>query len=70
LSKKKEELLKYGIYFDDDYDYLQHIRDSKEVSNIEWDYCERIYAPDVPKPNHEKDAANVTKEDLKVRLSW
>lgn len=26
-QKTQEELLKYGIYFDDDYNYLQHLRD-------------------------------------------
>jgi protein LTV1 len=51
-AKKKEELKKFGIYFDDDYDYLQHLKDSKEVSNIEWDVCERIYASDI-KPKAE-----------------
>lgn len=27
-----EERHKYGIYFDDDYDYMQHLRDVREVS--------------------------------------
>ena len=39
--------MEYGIYFDDDYDYLQHLKDSEEVSNIEWDIRERLYAPKV-----------------------
>ncbi|RXG61954.1 Protein LTV1-like protein [Armadillidium vulgare] len=34
----KEELLKYGIYFDDDYDYLQHLRGARD--GIDWDNCE------------------------------
>lgn len=31
----KEELIKYGIYFDDDYNYLQHLRDVNKT-NVEW----------------------------------
>ncbi|XP_059620574.1 uncharacterized protein LOC132264394 [Phlebotomus argentipes] len=30
-EKRKEEQTKYGIYFDDDYDYLQHLRPRSEV---------------------------------------
>lgn len=44
-KNQKEQQLEYGIYFDDDYDYMQHIKSSEEVSNIEWDFKERIYAP-------------------------
>ncbi|XP_022125877.2 protein LTV1 homolog [Pieris rapae] len=34
LSKEqqKEEQRKYGIYFDDDYNYLQHLKDTKQVT--------------------------------------
>ncbi|CAH4023828.1 unnamed protein product [Pieris brassicae] len=34
LSKdqQKEEQRKYGIYFDDDYNYLQHLKDTKQVT--------------------------------------
>lgn len=34
-DKKKNEREKYGIYFDDDYDYLQHLRGVREAVN--WD---------------------------------
>lgn len=27
--------MKYGIYFDDDYNYLQHLRDV-DTNNVEW----------------------------------
>lgn len=69
FATRKEEQMKYGIYFDDKYDYLQHLRDSREVSNIEWDYCERIYAP-APLPRSSENGATssivLTKDDLKV----
>jgi hypothetical protein len=25
-DKKKDERMKYGIYYDDDYDYMQHLK--------------------------------------------
>lgn len=34
-EKKKEELTKYGIYFDDEYDYLQHLKDTNEGYDLE-----------------------------------
>uniref|UniRef100_A0A1B6E8N2 Protein LTV1 homolog n=1 Tax=Clastoptera arizonana TaxID=38151 RepID=A0A1B6E8N2_9HEMI len=39
-SKRKEEQLKYGIYFDDDYDYLQHLRDPNVVAV--WEQSESL----------------------------
>lgn len=38
-EKRKKELQKYGIYFDDDYDYLQHLRDVNKLS-VEWERVE------------------------------
>lgn len=38
-EKRKEEQQKYGIYFDDDYDYLQHLRDVNTLS-VEWERVE------------------------------
>lgn len=35
-SKRKEEQIKYGIYFDDDYDYLQHLKDVNTLT-AEWE---------------------------------
>jgi protein LTV1 len=64
-NKRKEEQIKYGIYFDDDYDYLQHLKDSREPSNIEWDICERIYAPTVMAENTRSAEAS---KDVKIRL--
>lgn len=51
LDKKKrlEEQHKYGIYFDDDYDYLQHLRDTS--TKMEWEKVERIPAANPPKIN-------------------
>lgn len=35
-EKRKEEQQKYGIYFDDDYNYLQHLRDVNTLS-VDWE---------------------------------
>nr|SVE74273.1 EOG090X08PQ [Daphnia barbata] len=37
-SQQKEELAKLGIFFDDDYNYLQHLRDVKQT--VEWELAE------------------------------
>lgn len=41
MAKRKEEQKKYGIYFDDDYDYLQHLRDVNCVT-VDWEPVERL----------------------------
>lgn len=35
-DKRKEEQRKYGIYFDDDYDYLKHLKDVNSLT-AEWE---------------------------------
>ncbi|XP_063989879.1 protein LTV1 homolog [Diachasmimorpha longicaudata] len=37
--KRKEEQEKYGIFFDDDYDYLQHLKDVSKLP-VEWSLVE------------------------------
>lgn len=39
-SKRKEEQKKYGIFFDDDYDYLQHLRDVSRTT-CDWEPVEQ-----------------------------
>ncbi|KAK2141617.1 hypothetical protein LSH36_1068g00008 [Paralvinella palmiformis] len=34
-ESKKEDLHKYGVFFDDDYDYMQHLRDVNELYDVE-----------------------------------
>ncbi|XP_026750431.2 protein LTV1 homolog [Galleria mellonella] len=33
-EQRREEQIKYGIYFDDDYNYLQHLKDTSEVTMV------------------------------------
>lgn len=58
LDKKKrvEEQQKYGIYFDDDYDYLQHLKDVNTL-DVEW-----VHADPINISKEEK------KEDYKLNL--
>lgn len=37
-EKRKTEQRKYGIYFDDEYDYLQHLRTKEEHNDVHWEY--------------------------------
>lgn len=32
---RQDEQRKFGVFFDDDYDYMQHLRDVSELSNVE-----------------------------------
>lgn len=41
-KKQIEEQQKYGIYFDDDYNYLQHLRETN--NQMEWEKVEKITA--------------------------
>lgn len=49
----KAEQEKYGIYFDDDYDYLQHLRGVREA--VEWD-------------NLDLEVYTIRNEDTKVNI--
>ncbi|KAH8250521.1 hypothetical protein KR032_008127, partial [Drosophila birchii] len=37
-AKRQEELKKFGIHFDDDYDYMQHLK--KRENDVVWEYME------------------------------
>lgn len=48
--ESKEELKKYGIFFDDDYNYLQHLREPVG-EDVVWEYVEN---PNQPKTKAER----------------
>ncbi|XP_014479763.1 PREDICTED: protein LTV1 homolog [Dinoponera quadriceps] len=54
-EKRKEEQQKFGIYYDDDYDYLQHLRDVKSLS-VEW---QRVENTNVSKNSDDKDIPKI-----------
>jgi len=37
-TKRKEEERKFGIFYDDDYDYLQHLRERDQGDAVHWEY--------------------------------
>ncbi|GBP67422.1 Protein LTV1 homolog [Eumeta japonica] len=51
-EQRKEEQRKYGVYFDDEYNYLQHLKDTKEVTLLL-----------VPKNTHKKKVKPVKVEE-------
>ncbi|XP_076296798.1 LTV1 ribosome biogenesis factor isoform X2 [Lasioglossum baleicum] len=59
-NKRKEEQQKYGIYFDDDYDYLQHLKDANLLTT-EW---ERIDCTSGSKKNEKSES----KDEPKINL--
>lgn len=61
MAKRKKEQQKFGVFFDDDYDYLQHLREP-EVENVEWE----LVAGTVKKPIEEE---NVKKPSIKLPSS-
>ena len=36
-ADRKQEQQKYGIFYDDDYDYMQHLKDVDELNEVEAD---------------------------------
>ncbi|XP_076655731.1 LTV1 ribosome biogenesis factor [Halictus rubicundus] len=59
-TKRKEEQQKYGIYFDDDYDYLQHLKDANSLTT-EW---ERVDCTNGPKKNEKPESKDAPKINL------
>lgn len=53
-----EEEQKFGIYFDDDYNYLQHLRDANK-DDVEW-----VETPSNLKVNHSKNLIKLKKNHL------
>ncbi|KAL3868962.1 hypothetical protein ACJMK2_041707 [Sinanodonta woodiana] len=46
LAKQKEEQRKYGIFYDDDYDYTQHLKDVNEVYDLAEVHTIRVFNED------------------------
>ncbi|XP_045159962.1 protein LTV1 homolog [Mercenaria mercenaria] len=42
---RTEEQRKYGVFFDDDYDYMQHLKDTNEIYEVE--LVDRVYREEV-----------------------
>lgn len=53
VEKRREEQRKFGVFFDDDYDYLQHLREAPQPAELV--SCPRVHRDARPKPEHEED---------------
>lgn len=58
LEKRIKEQKKFGVYFDDDYDYLQHLREPEDNA-VQWEYVEAA--------NLKGNAAAVAPEEAAVK---
>ena len=72
LKKQKEEERKFGIFYDDDYDYIQHVKD-REMPEYDWSEMDQFLL-DAPKEikssdkkaSKENDFKSNSKETIKV----
>ncbi|XP_053618389.1 protein LTV1 homolog [Plodia interpunctella] len=69
-EQRKEEQMKYGIYFDDDYNYLQHLKDTKEVTMLLQPKPTHKRKEKAPKPSEqEMDTEMAVTDTLKLPSS-
>ena len=72
LKKQKEEERKFGIFYDDDYDYIQHVKD-REMPEYDWSEMDQFLL-DAPKEikssdkkaSKENNFKSNSKETIKV----
>lgn len=65
---RKEEQRKFGVYFDDNYDYLQHLKDPKNVDDVHWEEVEtfNLKKDDKIVPEVKKEGDKVSKSLRKL----
>ena len=72
-QKRREEQIKYGIYFDDDYNYLQHLTDVTEIALPNGIDCETIKKnqkkPSLMLPSSVFESSVVEKDDLNKKAA-
>lgn len=67
VEKRREEQRKFGVFFDDDYDYLQHLREAPRPAEL-------VSAPGLrrdARPKPAEDEEDMEEEDVTfpVRLN-
>ncbi|KAK7165729.1 hypothetical protein R3I93_005720 [Phoxinus phoxinus] len=62
VEKRREEQRKFGVFFDDDYNYLQHLREAPQP--VELVSTPRVHRDARPKP--EEDEEGMEEEDVHV----
>lgn len=65
MEKRREEQRKFGVFFDDDYNYLQHLREAPQP--VELVSTPRVHRDALPKPA--EDEEDMEEEDIRVRLN-
>jgi len=65
VEKRREEQRKFGVFFDDDYNYLQHLKEAPHP--VELVSTPRVHREARPKPAGDKEA--VEEEDVHVPVS-
>lgn len=64
VVKRKKEQNKFGVFFDDDYDYLQHLREPDD-RGVHWEYVE----PANVKHEDQSDTKSTHKPNLQLPSS-
>ncbi|KAM3955834.1 LTV1 ribosome biogenesis factor [Aphomia sociella] len=67
-EQRREEQMKYGIYFDDDYNYLQHLKDTQEVTMVMQPKVTHKRKEKAPNENNEETEKVIT-ENIKLPSS-
>ncbi|XP_051755445.1 protein LTV1 homolog [Ctenopharyngodon idella] len=65
VEKRREEQRKFGVFFDDDYDYLQHLRDVPQPAELVSAPCRHRDA----RPKPAEDEEDMEEEDVIVPAS-
>ena len=68
-NKRKDELAEYGIYFDDDYDYMQHLRERSAGADLDIDIDDNAPLWDISEEGQFSDGASESKLD-RYLVNW
>lgn len=67
VEKRKEEQRKFGVFFDDDYNYLQHLREAPQPAELV--SAPRIHRDAPPKPEEDEEDASVPTASINLPSS-
>uniref|UniRef100_A0A673GEM4 Protein LTV1 homolog n=1 Tax=Sinocyclocheilus rhinocerous TaxID=307959 RepID=A0A673GEM4_9TELE len=67
VEKRKEEQRNFGVFFDDDYNYLQHLREAPQPAELV--SAPRLRRDARPKPAEDEEDANVPTASIKLPSS-
>lgn len=67
VEKRKEEQRKFGVFFDDDYNYLQHLREAPQPAELV--SAPRIHRDAPPKPEEGEEDASVPTASINLPSS-